>query len=94
MRDEARQVVGVRVHLVAVPALTGTPMTATIVRDDAMPPLGEEECGGLPRIGVERPAMTEHDGRAAAPPVLVEDLGAVIGREEGHGGLRSSSSPC
>jgi hypothetical protein len=43
----------------------------------------EEHQLGVPVIGTQRPSVMEHD-RLTAAPVLVEDLGAVLGGDEGH----------
>ena len=50
-----------------------TAVPAAIVRDGAIPTVEEEQHLGVPIIGRERPAMTEHD-RLPGAPVLVEDL--------------------
>ena len=83
-RDQDGEVVGVGVHLVAVPGLRRATVAAAVVRDDAVPVLGEEPRTRIPGVGVERPAVAEDDGRAAGAPVLVEDLRAVIDGDEWH----------
>ena len=60
-------------------------MAAAVVGDDPVTVLGEEPRPGIPGIGVERPTVTEDHWRAA-PLVLVEDLRAVVGDDEWHGG--------
>ena len=60
--DERGQVVGIGVHLVPVPRLGGPAVAAPVVCDGAVPVLGEEARCGIPRIGVERPAVAEDDG--------------------------------
>ena len=81
--DEGGQVVGVGVHLVAVPGLGGATVAAAVVGDDPVTVLGQEPRRGIPGIGVQRPAVAEDHGRPAAP-VLVEDLCAVVGGDEWH----------
>src|SRR5260370_41797505 len=76
--DERRQVVGVVVQVVAVPGLAGSATAATVMRDGAIAPGGQEERRVVPGIGIERPAMAEDDGLARAP-VLVKNRRAVAG---------------
>ncbi len=76
--DERRQVVGVVVQVVAVPGLAGSATAATVMRDGAIAPGGQEERLVVPGIGIERPAMAEDDGLARAP-VLVKNRRAVPG---------------
>jgi hypothetical protein len=58
-RDE---IVGIRVHLVAVPRLGRTPVSATVVRDAPEAARREEDHLRVPVVGAQRPAMAEHDG--------------------------------
>ena len=76
--DQLGQVVGVGVHLVAVPGLARAAVPAAIVGDDAEAVRREEQHLRVPAVGVQRPAVAEDDGWTVAP-VLVEDLGAVSG---------------
>jgi len=82
--DELRQIVGVRVHVVAVPWLARTAVAATIVGDAAIAVERQVDHLVFPRIGVERPAMAEDDGWSGAP-VLVVDSRAVLGGDRAHG---------
>jgi hypothetical protein len=66
--DQAGEVVGVGVHLVAAPGLAGAAVPAPVVRDGAVAVLGEEQGSGLPRVGVQRPAVAEQDGCAVGSP--------------------------
>ncbi len=59
-------------------------MPAAVVGDAAVAALGEEEHLVFERVGRQRPAVAEHD-RLPAAPVLVVDLGAVLGGEGRHG---------
>jgi hypothetical protein len=43
----------------------------------------EEQHLGVPVVRLQRPAVAEHD-RLTLPPILVEDLDAVFGRDGGH----------
>src|SRR5437660_5984323 len=76
--EERRQVVSVVVQVIAVPGLAGSPTAATVMRDGAIAPGGQEERLVVPGVGSERPAMAEDDGLARAP-VLVEDRGSIFG---------------
>ena len=82
--DQRRQVVGVVVHVVAVPHLGRAAVAAAVVGDRAEAVVGEEELLRLPAVAAQRPAVAMHDGLAGAP-VLVEDLDAVGGGDERHG---------
>ena len=82
--DELRQVVGVGVHVVAVPGLARSAMAAAVMGDAAVAAGGQKEHLVFPGIRAERPAMAEDYGLSAAP-VLVVDLRAVFGRDRGHG---------
>jgi hypothetical protein len=62
-RDE---IVGIRVHLVAVPRLRGAPAPAAIVGNAAKAGGREEDHLGIPVVGAERPAVAEDDGLPAA----------------------------
>ena len=67
----------------AVRGLGRAAVAATVVGDHAVAVLHEEHHLGVPVVGTERPAVVEHD-RLTAAPVLVEDLRAVLGGDEGH----------
>ena len=69
--DQLREVVGVGVHVVAVPRLAGAAVAAAVVGDAAVAVGGQEEHLVVPGVGVERPAVAEDDGLSRAP-VLVE----------------------
>src|SRR5450759_3038884 len=78
-----RQVVSVGIHVVASPRLAGPAMSATIMSNASIAVGGQEDHLRLPGVRVERPAMTEDDGLARAP-VLVVDLCAVTGCNRAH----------
>ncbi len=80
---EAREVVRVRVHFIAVPGLTRTAVTAAIVGDGAKPARRKVDELLVPGVGVQRPAVAEDDGLTRAP-VLVEDVGAVLSGDRAH----------
>ena len=80
---ELGEIVGVVVHVVAVPGLAGAAVAAAVVRDDAIALLAEEEHLGVPGVGGEGPAVREGDGLSGAP-VFVVDGGAVFGGDVRH----------
>ena len=55
-------------------------MAAPVVGYDAIAVLEEEQHLRVPIIGRQRPAMTEYDG-LALPPVLIVDLGTIFSRD-------------
>ena len=71
--DQRGEVVGVGVHVVAVPGLSGPSVAAAVVGDAAVAVGGQEQHLRLPAVGIQRPAVAEHD-RLSLAPVLVEDL--------------------
>src|SRR2546427_9228792 len=73
--DEHRQIVGVGIHVVAVPGLAGSAMAATVMSYCPIAMGGHEDQLVVPDVGIERPAMAEDDGLPRAP-VLVIDPGA------------------
>src|SRR3546814_8555176 len=72
MLDQRRQVVGVGIHLVAVPGLAGAAVAAAIMANGAIALGGEEHHLRLPGIGTEGPAVAEHHRLPAAPVLVVE----------------------
>jgi len=78
--DDRSEIVGVGVHVVAVPGLARAAMAAPVVRDRAVTMGRDEHQLVVPRVGVQRPTMTEDD-RLAGSPVLVEQFGAVSRRD-------------
>src|SRR5512137_2234155 len=75
--DEIRQIVGIGVHLVAIPGLARPAMAATIMGDAAAVVGRQEHHLAFPSIGAERPAVAENDGLSCAP-VLVVDLRTIL----------------
>src|SRR5271166_2513332 len=74
---EGGEIVGVGVHLVAVPGLSRPAVAAPVVRDDSIATLAEEQHLSVPVVRAERPSVTEHYGLAFSP-VLVIDSRAVF----------------
>jgi hypothetical protein len=81
--DQGRQVVGVRVHVVAAPGLARSSMSAAIMGDAAVPVGAQEQHLVLPRIRVRRPTVAEDQGLTVVP-VLVVDLRTVFRRNRTH----------
>ena len=84
--EQLRQVIGVGVHVVAIPGLTRATVAAPVVRDAAIAIGGQEEHLCFPGVRAERPAVAEYD-RLSRAPILVVDLGAVFGVDRGHDAL-------
>src|ERR671918_227916 len=94
MTHDGGSVSGVGVHVVAVRSLGRAAVTATVMSDDAVAAQHEEHHLGVPVVGTERPSVVEHD-RLTAAPVLVEDLGPVLGCDKRHVEAScGSGSPC
>ena len=81
--DQCREIVGVRIHFVAVPGLAGAAVAAAVMRDAAVPAAGQKQHLIFPGVRAERPAVTENDGLPCAP-ILVINLGAVLHCDCGH----------
>ena len=82
--DERREIIGVRVQVIAVPGLARTAMAAAIMGDASIAARSEIEHLVFKGIRGERPAMTENDGLSFAPVVVI-DLRAVSGCDRAHG---------
>src|SRR5258708_3722427 len=83
MREQFRQIVGIMIHIIAVPRLTGAAVAAPIVRDAAETTFGEKKHLVFESVRAERPAMAKYDG-PTGPPILVVNLGAISGGEAAH----------
>src|ERR1039457_6172493 len=68
---ESREVISVGFHVVASPGLAGAAMATTVMGDRAIAVGCQEDHLGLPAIGIQWPAVAEHDGLSCAP-ILVE----------------------
>lgn len=83
--DHRSHIIGIVVHVMAIPYLARATMAAAVVRHHTKPLGREEQHLGIPVIGTERPAMVEMDDlRIAGTPVFVEDLNAVFGCDVSH----------
>src|SRR5262249_52168881 len=76
----------IAVHVVTLRGLARAAVAAPVMRDNAKAMLCQEQQLAVPGVGVEWPAMREGDDGAAAP-VLVVDLGAVLGLDRRHLGI-------
>src|ERR1700682_3178284 len=81
--SQSREIVGIGVDLVTIPGLRGTAVTAPVVRNDPIALLAEVQHLSVPLVRSERPAVTEHDGLAFSP-VLVVNVRAVFCRDRRH----------
>src|SRR5262249_30967616 len=86
--DQCRQVVGVRVHCVAIPGLARPSVAATVMGDAAIAAGSQKQHLVFPRVRAEWPAVAEDDGLSCAP-VLVVDPCAVLGNDRARKALSS-----
>src|SRR6202041_168411 len=82
---QRRQVVGIMIHVVAVPGLAGTPMAPPVMSDHAVATLAEEQHLCVPIVRRKRPAVTKDD-RLAFSPVLVVNLNSILRSNRRHEG--------
>src|SRR5262249_51364450 len=78
-----RQIIGIGVHIIAVPGLAGATMTSSVMCDAAISARGQEEHLILEGIGAERPAVAEHHWLPVTP-IIVVNLRAVLGLDRTH----------
>src|SRR4029077_12390807 len=83
MCGQRRQVVGVMIHVMAIPGLAGTPVTPSVVSNHAIAALAEEQHLRVPTVRRERPAVTKDDGLTFAP-ILVVDLCSILRCDRAH----------
>ncbi len=83
MRHKSRQVVGVRIHIMAIGGLGGAAIATTVMGDDAVAMKQKEQQLRVPIVGRQRPAMAEHNWLARTP-VLVENFRAVFRGDRGY----------
>jgi hypothetical protein len=81
--DEFRKVIGIGVHVVAIPGLARPTMTPPIMRNATVAVGCEEEHLRFPTIRTERPAVAKHYGLPRAP-VLEINLRSVFGCNCAH----------
>src|SRR5205085_339784 len=85
MRGQSRKVVCIMVHVMALARLAGATVTTAIMGDHSIAVIWKEQHLRVPVIGRERPAMREHH-RLTRTPILVINLGAVLGLDRWHYG--------
>jgi hypothetical protein len=71
------------VHVVATRRLRGTAVPASIMGDHPVTVPQKEHHLGVPIVGGKGPAMVEEE-RLTRAPILVENLGAVLGCDRRH----------
>jgi hypothetical protein len=77
------EIVGVSVHLIAVPSLGGAAVAAPVVRDHAIALLAEIQHLSVPIVRGQRPTVRKGD-RLSFAPVFVENLCSVFCRDIRH----------
>jgi hypothetical protein len=82
-RDERREVVGITLHVVAVPGLAGAAVAAAVMGDAAVALSGQEDHLVFEGVRAERPAVAEHH-RLSTAPILIIDWRAVCRRDRAH----------
>src|SRR5580698_4916258 len=80
---EGGKIVRIGVHVIAIPGLSGSAVTAPVGRDDSKALLTEVQHLSIPVVRGERPAVAEHYGLSLAP-VFVENLRTVFGGDRRH----------
>src|SRR5260221_2404461 len=75
--DDCGQVIGVLVHIVAVPRLIGTPVTPAIMGDHSVTLLTKIKHLRFPGIARQRPSMREDDWLTLSP-ILIGNPGPVF----------------
>src|ERR1039458_7496147 len=80
---EGGKIVGIGIHVVAIPWLAGSAVPAAVMADGAESMRGKKDHLIFPRVCAEGPAVTEDDGLTGAP-VFVVDGGSVFGCDCGH----------
>src|SRR5580692_3030966 len=81
--SQHREIVGVGVHIIAIPRLFGTAVPSPVSRNDSIAALAEKQHLSVPIVRREGPAVTEHDGLSLAP-VFVVNLCTVFCRNRWH----------
>jgi hypothetical protein len=74
---------GISIHVVAGGRLAGTSMATTVVGDYPITLRQEKHHLIVPVVGAEWPAVVEND-RLSLAPILVKNLGAVLGDDRAH----------
>ncbi|MNV36412.1 hypothetical protein D3C71_1278870 [compost metagenome] len=89
--DHRSQIIGIVIHVIAVPRLAGTTVATTIVCDHAVTVVGQEHHLRFPAVRIQRPAVAEgHHRPVLRTPVLVVQLHAIGGGDDA-GGARDAA---
>src|SRR5260370_39189099 len=80
------EIVGVGVHVIALPRLAGAAMTSTIMSDTAVALARQEEHLVFKSVAVQRIRMVKNDG-LSFPPIFKVEFCAVFGGDSAHGFL-------
>src|SRR5262249_18413186 len=80
---ERCEIVGVCVHLIAVPRLTRPAVTAAIVSDTAVSARGQKNHLVFPCVRAQRPAVAENHGLSLSPVLLI-NVRSVFRRDHAH----------
>jgi hypothetical protein len=83
MGGHRRQIVGVVVHVMSFPHLTGPAMASTIMGHNAIPVAEEKQHLRVPVVGRKWPPVAKDDWLSFTP-ILVENLNAVPCFNEAH----------
>ncbi len=83
-RHHLGEIIGVGVHVVAVPGLAGTAMAPAIKGNAAIAVAGQEEHLVFKGVAIEAVGMVEDDG-VSLPPILEIKFGTVLRGEGAHG---------
>src|SRR5205085_6951021 len=79
MCGQSCKVVCIVIHVVAVAGLRGATMAASVMSDDAIAVVEEEQHLRVPVIGRQRPAVAEDDGLSFAPVFIIDvDVSSVF----------------
>ena len=70
--DQLREIIGVGVHVVAVPRLARSAMAATVMGDAAIAARGQIKHLVLKGVRAQRPAVAEDHGLSAAPVFVID----------------------
>src|SRR5579864_5731265 len=86
MLGHCRGIGCIMVHVVTVADLGRSAMAAAVVSDDAEALGDEKQHLRVPVVRAEGPAVMKDDRLGVLrPPIFVEDICSVFGRDEGHG---------
>src|SRR6201981_1604304 len=64
---ECREIGGIRIHVIAGPGVARSAVTATIVRNTAVPPIREEHHLVFPGVAIQWRAVAEDNGVTCPP---------------------------